>query len=169
MARANVDAAAATTFAKQARVGGQTTLEIAATGTMDQPVVKGFVELADGRMAVAQPQIAAQGLQARIDFTPEHITLSRLEGNLNGGTLSGSGGLALQGLKPRDVGLRITAQDVGFDQPLNMRSFCNADIQVTQKGEDVIVGGKVAIREAGLTEDLNLDTGIFAYLNAPRS
>jgi outer membrane protein assembly factor BamA/autotransporter translocation and assembly factor TamB len=169
MARANVNAAAAATFAKQGRAGGQATLEIAATGTMGQPLVKGFLELVDGRIAVAEPQVAVQGLQGRIDFTPERITLSRLEGRLNGGTLSGSGGLALQGLKPRDVSLRISAQDVGFDQPLNMRSFSNADIQVTQKGDDVIVGGRVAIREAGLTEDLNLDTGIFGYLNAPRT
>src|SRR5262249_14896130 len=76
VARASIDAATATKFAKQARVGGQTTLEIAATGTMGQPLVKGFVELVDGRIAVVQPQIAAQDLQARIDFTPEHITLS---------------------------------------------------------------------------------------------
>src|SRR4029453_2449219 len=103
MARANVNAAAATTFAKQARAGGQATLEIAATGTMGQPLVKGFLELVDGRIAVAEPQIAAQGLQGRIDFTPERITLSRLEGRLNGGTLSGSGGFALQGLQPRVV------------------------------------------------------------------
>ena len=169
MARANLNAAAATTFAKQARVGGQTTLEIAATGTMAQPIVKGFVELADGNISVQQPQIAAQGLQARIDFTPERITLSRLEGRLNGGTLSGSGGLALQGLKPRDTNFRIAAQDVGLDQPLNIRSFSNADIRVTQKGEDMIVGGQIAIREAGLTEDLNFDTGLFAYLNTPRT
>src|SRR5262249_20737124 len=148
---------------------GQTTLEIAATGTMGQPVVKGFLELADGRFALAEPQIAAQGLQARIDFTPDHVTLSRLDGSLNGGTLSGSGGLALQGLKPRDIKLQIAAQDVGFDQPLNMRTFGDADIRVTQNKDDVIVGGEIKIREAGLTQDLNLDTGIFAYLNAPRT
>jgi outer membrane protein assembly factor BamA/autotransporter translocation and assembly factor TamB len=169
MAHANLNAEAATTFEKKARVGGQTTLEIAATGTMGQPVVKGFLELADGRFALADPQIAVQGLQTRIDFTPERVTLTRLEGSLNGGTLSGSGGLALQGLKPRDVSFQIAAQDVGFDQPLNMRTFGNADIRVTQNGDDVIVGGQIAIKEAGLTQDLNLDTGIFAYLNAPRT
>jgi outer membrane protein assembly complex protein YaeT len=169
MAHANINAEAATTFEKKARVGGQTTLEIAATGTMGQPAVKGFLELADGRFALTDPQIAAQGLQARIDFAPERVTLTRLEGNLNGGTLSGSGGLSLQGLKPRAVSLRIAAQDVGFDQPLNMRTFGNADIRVTQNGDDVIVGGQIAIREAGLTQDLNLETGVFAYLNAPRT
>jgi outer membrane protein assembly factor BamA/autotransporter translocation and assembly factor TamB len=168
-AHAKLNAEAATTFEKQARVGGQTTFEIAATGTMSQPVVKGFLELADGRFALADPQIAAQGLQARVDLTPERVTLTRLEGSLNGGTLSGSGGLALQGLKPRDVDLRIEAKDVSFDQPLNMRTFGNADIRVTQNRDDVIVGGQIAIREAGLTQDLNLDTGVFAYLNAPRT
>jgi len=169
MAHANINAEAATTFEKKARVGGQTTLEVAATGTMGQPVIKGFLDLADGRFALSDPQIAAQGLQARIDFTPQRVTLTRLEGTLNGGTLSGSGGLSLQGLKPRDVSLRIAAQDVGFDQPLNMRTFGNADIRVTQNGDDVIVGGQIAILEAGLTQDLNLDTGVFAYLNAPRT
>jgi outer membrane protein assembly factor BamA/autotransporter translocation and assembly factor TamB len=167
--QANINAEAATTFEKKASVGGQTRFEIAATGTLGQPVIKGFLDLADGRFALADPQIAAQGLQTRIDFTPERVTLTRLEGSLNGGTLSGSGGVSLQGLKPRDVSLQIAAQDVGFDQPLNLRSFGNADIRVTQNGDDVIVGGHIAIREAGLTQDLNLDTGVFAYLNAPRT
>src|SRR5262249_47874663 len=88
MAHANINADVATTFEKQARVGGQTTIEIAATGTMGQPVVKGFLELADGQFALADPQIAAQGLRARIDFVPERVTLTRLDGSLNGGTLS---------------------------------------------------------------------------------
>ena len=43
----------------------------------------------------SQPRAAAQGLQARSTFTPERITLSGLEGRLERGTLSGSGGLAL--------------------------------------------------------------------------
>jgi outer membrane protein assembly factor BamA/autotransporter translocation and assembly factor TamB len=169
VAHANIDAAAAAVFTRQVRLAGQTTLELAATGTTAAPNLKGFLELANGRIALTQPQIAAQGLQLRIDFTPERVTLSRLDGNLNGGTLSGSGSVALQGFNPTDVNLNVKANDVGFDQPMNLRSQSSADIHVTQSGDNIIVGGQVTVQEAGLTDDINLDSGIFGYINAPPS
>jgi outer membrane protein assembly factor BamA/autotransporter translocation and assembly factor TamB len=169
VARANINAAAASTFTRTVRLGGQTTIELTAKGTAAAPNLKGFVELANGRIAMADPQIAAQGLQVRLDFTPEGATLSRLEGNLNGGTISGSGSVGLNGVTPHDLNLNIKAADVGFDQPLNLRSQSGADIHITQRGEDIIVGGQLTIQEAGLTDDINLDSGLFAYINAPRS
>src|SRR6266511_3356655 len=168
-ATSSCPAAAAAVFTKQVRVGGQTTVEIAATGTAAAPDLKGFLELANGRIAMSNPQIAAQGLQVRIDFTPDRATLSRLEGNLNGGAISGSGSVALDGFTPHDLNINVKAADVGFDQPMNLRSQSGADIHITQRGEDIIVGGQVTIQEAGLTDDINLDSGLFAYINAPPS
>ena len=35
--------------------------------------------------------------------------------------------------------------------------------------EEIVVSGQVTVQEAGLTDDINLDTGVFALISAPRS
>ena len=168
-ARASLRTAAVSAFTRNVNVAGRTTMQLAATGTVSDPKVNGYLQLANGRVAMTSPRVAAQGLEVRLDITPERLTLSRLDGMLNGGTLSGSGSVALQGLAPTDVDLRIQAKGVAFDEPLELRSLSDVDLRITQHADDIIVGGQVTIQEAGLTEDLNVETGLFAYLQAPPS
>lgn len=183
-ARANLNAGALSTFTESVRAAGRAAVEIAASGTIDAPQLKGFAELTNGRLLLDEPQVAATGLQARVDFTPTLVTLTRLDGSLNGGTIAGSGSVALEGTTPRNLDLRLKATEIALDTPLNLRSLSNADIRVTQRaadastppppGEDeappeIVVGGLVTIAEAGLTDNINLDAGIFQVLTAPPS
>jgi outer membrane protein assembly complex protein YaeT len=180
-ARANLNAGALSALTKSVRAAGRTSLEISATGTAAAPSLKGFVELANGRISIDDPQIAAQGVNLRIDFTPERATLSKLEGSLNGGTLSGSGSVGIAGMTMRGLDVNVKATDVALEAPLSVRSLTNADIHITQRADpadtsgsgeeaqEIVIGGQATIQEAGLTDDINLDTGIFQALTAPRS
>jgi outer membrane protein assembly complex protein YaeT len=169
LASVQVNAAAASTFTDAARFGGQAHVELQAGGTLASPDLRGFAELEDSSVVVREPRIAAQAIGARIDFTPERATLSRFEGSLNGGIISGSGEVAIADGTVSDVTLQVKATDVGLDEPMNLRSLSNADIQVAKKDDEFVVGGEVIIQEAGLTDDLNFDTGILAALGAPPS
>jgi outer membrane protein assembly factor BamA/autotransporter translocation and assembly factor TamB len=175
-ARANLNAGALSALTKSVRAAGRASLEVRATGTATAPSLNGFVELANGRISVDDPQIAAQGLNLRIDFTPERATLARLEGSLNGGTLSGSGSVGIAGMTMKDLDVDVKATDVALEAPLSVRSLTNADIRITQRADpsgsgdqEIVIGGQATIQEAGLTDDINLDTGIFQALTAPRS
>jgi outer membrane protein assembly factor BamA/autotransporter translocation and assembly factor TamB len=168
-AKANLNASVASAFTDAVRLGGKGNLEVAATGTVASPVVQGFAELTNGRLSMEEPTIGADGLQVRVDFTPERAVLSRLEGNLNGGTLAGSGGVNIRNGTLRDLDFNVKVTGFGLDEPMNLRSLSDADIRITQREETFVVGGTVTIEEGGLTDDINLDTGIFAALRAPRS
>jgi outer membrane protein insertion porin family len=163
----NIGAIAA--FTDAVRAEGATTLELVASGTADAPSLTGFVELADASVSVDEPEIAAEGLAARIDLAGQRATLSHLDGRVNGGTLSGGGSLEIGSGPVPDMDLTLRLQDVALDTPLDLRSLSNADIQAATRDEQIVVSGQITVQEAGLTEDINLDTGVFALIAAPRS
>jgi translocation and assembly module TamB len=136
---------------------------------MSNPQLTGALALNDVTLAVDEPNIAAEHVNARVDLAKDRMTLSTLTADVNGGTLSGSGGLAYRHGQFEDVDLQLNVRDFAFDAPLDLRSVSNSTIRVTSQGDEFLVGGNVNIREGGLTGDINFDTGLLATLNQPRA
>ena len=148
------------------RAEGESTIDVSAKGTMANPILSGNVSLKDGTLVVDEPRIAAEAVNARIDLEQNRITLSSLTANMNGGTLTGKGGLAIRGGTVEDVDVQLAARDFAFDAPLDLRSLSDSDIRITSDGDDIVVAGQVTIQESGLTGDLNFDTGLLASVTA---
>ncbi len=165
----NFNTAVAATFTDAVRTEGQATLNVAAKGTLNAPDLAGTVTLSDVMLAVDEPEIVAERLNARVELAGERITLSSLTAGLNGGTLTGSGGLAIREGAFRDVRFQLDATDVAFDAPLDLRSLSDTTVTLTERDGNLLVSGKVLIREAGLTGDIDFDTGLLATLTAPPS
>ncbi len=66
--------------------------------------------------------------------------------------------------QPRDY----VANDIAYDAPLDLRSISDSDIRITKNGDEIVVSGQVTIDEAGLTGDVNFDTGLLAAMTARR-
>ncbi len=169
VAQGNVNTAALGVFTDAVQAEGQATLNLAAKGTLDSPDLSGTLALSGVTLAVDEPAIAAENLNARVELAGDRITLSNLSADLNGGTLTGSGGLAFGSEGIRDVNLTLDANDVAFSAPLDLRSLSSATLTVTDRGDDIVLGGKITIKEAGLTGDIKFDQGILATLTAPRA
>ena len=148
---------------------GRATMQLTAAGTIANPELTGTLALNDVNLAVNEPKLAAENLNARIELAGTHLTLTTLNARVNGGTLAGSGGLSYRGGELEDVKMQLSLQDFAFDAPLDLRSLSNATVILTKQGDGLLVGGKVVIREAGLTGDINFDTGLLATLNQPRA
>jgi outer membrane protein insertion porin family len=151
------------------RADGEAMLDVAARGTLTTPDLRGSIAMADVTVAMDEPAVAIENLAARVDLAGDRVTLSTLEGELNGGRISGSGGLAVGSSGIRDVNLRVTADDVAMSAPLDLRSLSAADLQVTERDGRIVLGGKVTVKEAGLTGDLDIDSGVIASLTGPRT
>jgi outer membrane protein assembly factor BamA/autotransporter translocation and assembly factor TamB len=161
--------AAAASFTDAVRTEGRARMDVAATGTVAEPRLDGFVTLEDVVVAVDEPEIVAEQLNARVELSGDRLTLTALSALVNGGTLTGSGGLAYRNGAFEDVNVELNTKDFAFDAPLDLRSLSDGTIVVTERGDDLLVSGKVLIREAGLTGDINFDTGLLATLDQPRS
>jgi outer membrane protein assembly factor BamA len=65
-----------------------------------------------------------------------------------------------------EVNVELATRDLAFDAPLDLRSLSDADVRIASVDGDVVVSGQVTIQEAGLTGDINFDTGLLATVTA---
>ena len=164
-----LDIAAVSVVTDAVRAEGPARLQLTAGGTIADPALGGFVELTDATVLVDDPGIAAESLSARLDLAGDRVTLTTLSADLNGGTLSGSGFLTLGGEDAiSDVELQLAAEDFAFEAPLDLRSMSDFTLSLDREGDLFVVSGQVTLAEAGLTSDINLDTGLLAAVTASR-
>ena len=163
------DASLASALSEQMSANGAVTLQTAVTGTAREPSVTGFVELADGHVAMKSPLVAADALDARLELKGKQFVLTKLDGSLNGGTLSGSGMIGYEGGRLANTNLTVKADDVYFNFPEGLKTVSNVELQLQSTASGPVLGGQVVIQEGGFADDLNLDRGILAAVTAPSS
>jgi outer membrane protein assembly complex protein YaeT len=168
-ANGNLNVAVVSLFTDAVRAEGDTTLQIAARGTIAEPELNGFVDLADATFLVDEPTVAAENVNARVDLTGRRIAISGLTGRLNGGSLNGSGHIEFGTGGIADASLELVTDDVAFDAPLDLRSLSDATVTLSKSGDQYVLGGQITLSEAGLTGDINFDEGLLAAMNARRS
>ena len=122
----------------------------------------------NARAVSDEPNVAAENINAHVNLEGKQIVLTRLEADVNGGTLKGSGDVTLGEGMLSDINLEITTKDIAYDAPLDLRSISDSNIKITKNGDDILVSGQVTIDEAGLTGDINFDTGLLAAMTARR-
>ncbi|MEO8592625.1 MAG: translocation/assembly module TamB domain-containing protein [Candidatus Solibacter sp.] len=163
-----MDASVANMFTDAFRTHGPTEIHAAVGGSLSQPQAKGYVQVADGQFAIQDPRVAIEGLNLRVDLEGDRATIARLDGQMNGGSLSGRGSVTVGGgsLKDSDVSLR--AQDVYLDYPAGLKTISDIQLQLKSLAGIFALRGTVLIKEGRFTDDLNFDTGILAAATAPR-
>ncbi|MGE3276631.1 MAG: translocation/assembly module TamB domain-containing protein [Vicinamibacterales bacterium] len=166
-ANGQIDIAAVSAVTDAVRAEGPTRIAVTAGGTVAKPDLQGTIELTDGTFAVDNPRIGAEGVHARLDLEGPRITLSALDGSINGGTFDGSGYVTLGGDVIADADLQFTTRDFAFDAPLDLRSLSNSAIRISRQGQDFVVGGTVTVEEGGLTGDIDFNTAIIGAVTAP--
>jgi outer membrane protein assembly factor BamA len=160
--------AAASLLTDQIRAEGDSTLKLAARGTIAEPEVTGTVDVMNARAVSDEPNIGAENINAHLELEGRRIVLARLNADVNGGTLEGSGSVTLGEGMLSEVNLEIYANDIAYDAPLDLRSISDSTIRVTRNGDEFLVSGQVRIAEGGLTGDINFDTGLLAAMTARR-
>src|SRR5262249_11970879 len=113
--------------------------------------------------------VAIEGLNLRVNLEGDRATIARLDGQMNGGSLSGQGSVTLAegSLKDSDVSMR--ARDVYLDYPARLKTVSDVQLQLKSLANLFALRGSVLIKEGRFTDDLNFDKGILAAATAPRS
>ena len=164
--RLNIAAVALVT--DRVRAEGDSTIDVTARGTLTEPMVNGHLTVADGTLVVEDPNLAAEAVNVRLELAGNRVNIGTLTADVNGGTLTGAGGLAFGADGLSDVNVTLQTRGFAYDAPLDLRSLSDADVKITSKDGDVFVAGQVTIQEAGLTGDINFDTGLLASISARR-
>ena len=164
-----LNVAALSVLTTKVRTDGSAALRLAARGTMAAPELSGTIDLADATVASDELRVAAVNVVAHADLEGTRLKLTKLAGEVNGGTFEGAGSVAVASGSIDDADLQLSVRDFAYDAPLDLRSLSDSVIRVNRRGDQFMVAGQVTINEAGLTSDINLDEGLFAAIRAPRT
>ena len=164
----NLNAGAISVLTDRVRAEGDTTMKLLARGTVAEPDLKGTVTLRDAVAVSDEPNIAAENVNADIVLEGPRIVLTKLTGDVNGGTIEASGFVTLGDGGIADIDMRFETKDFAYDAPLDMRSLTDSELRIAREDESFVVSGRITLMEAGLTGDVNFDTGLLAAMTARR-
>ncbi len=165
----DLDAALVNAFTEAASVAGKTELHASIGGTAQQPSAEGGISLSDARIGLRSPRVAVEHLDLHIALAGRQATIAKLEGTLNGGTLSGGGTVSVGDGAIANANVSAKADGVFLDFPEGLKTVSDIALTLSGSGENLTLGGQVNILEGGFTDDLSLDRGILAALTAPRA
>jgi outer membrane protein assembly complex protein YaeT len=163
-----LDASLASLFVDGLRARGTTEVHAAVSGPAKQLKAKGYVQAADAQISLEDPRIGIDGLNLRVNLDGTRATIASLEGDINGGTLSGRGSIAYADGKIQDSDLTLTAEDLYLDFPAGLKTISDLTLKLKNVGQNLALRGTVLVKEGGFTDDLNFDKGILADATAPR-
>lgn len=162
----NLDLGLISAFTTTVRAQGATAVALNIGGTITAPEAVGYLQVTDADASLSSPRIQAEKVNMRLDLAKNRVTLSRLTGALNGGTLQGSGGFSLNGTEIENADLRVSSTGVYLDFPANLKTMSNANIFLRSTGSRFLLGGNVAVVDGSYTEPVNLDQGVLNALNS---
>lgn len=158
------DAAILAFMAPKIRAQGPAEIQIAASGTLNQPQVAGFVQVADAQLSLDEPRLAVENVQLRMELNGDRVNITTLRGVANGGTLTGFGGFRLAGGGVQDLNINVSAQGVFLEYPEGLRTVSNADLRLVSAGSQLALEGTVRIQEGTYRRDIFFDEQIMRRL-----
>ena len=164
-----LDAAIVAAFTDSLRASGATEIHAAVGGSLAQPQAGGYAQITDGQLSLQNPRLGVEGLNLRVNLEGNRATIARLDGQMNGGALSGEGSFAFSRGSLQDADLSLRARDVALDFPAGLRTVSDIRLRLKSLGDLLALRGSVLIKEGGFTDDLDFDKGILAAATAPRT
>ena len=164
-ASGNFDAAIVTSFVQAIKARGPGELRLAVTGNLPQPKVAGYVELSGASINLQTPKLAADNLNVRVNIDQDQLTIARLEGSMNGGTIAGKGTLGYSG-DALQANLNLSAKDVYLSFPQGLKTVSDTELTLRNVGEALVLGGQVQVVEGSYTDRVDLGTGLLGYIRS---
>ncbi|MBL8229868.1 MAG: translocation/assembly module TamB domain-containing protein [Bryobacterales bacterium] len=165
-ADADMDIAVLSPFAANTRMQGLSRWRLVGFGTLEQPKLAGFVEMNDGRVSLASPNIAAEHVAIRGEFTGDRFEIRTLRGDVNGGRVQGGGHLRYAASKLSEVRLNLNASNVYLNYPTGLKTVSGGELMLRDRGNDLLLSGKLEIVEGSYTDPVTLEAGLLKYLQS---
>ncbi|MCS7026607.1 MAG: translocation/assembly module TamB domain-containing protein [Bryobacteraceae bacterium] len=162
----DMDLAVLSPWLTQARVQGPSRWRLVGYGTSSEPKIAGFFEVKEGRLSLFAPQLEAEHVALRAEFTGDRVELRSLRADLNGGQLEGSGQIRLAGSELAEGVVKLQASGVYLNYPEGLKTVSDAQILLEGQRRDLMLAGTVEVAEGSYTDPLTLETGVVKYLRS---
>jgi translocation and assembly module TamB len=146
-------------------LSGSADVNVRVAGSYESPRINGTAYLANATIAtlIADERLTISNIKGGVRFNSNQAQIDSLTGVLGGGRVSVTGGALLSGLTPTRFQFNVRGEDVTVPYPENFRSTADVDLEFrgsATRGQQIatIISGKINLRRAEYTEDIDLET-----------
>ncbi len=162
----DIDAGLLTSMNRDLKAAGKLRVEATVAGTRKAPDVRGYAEMAGGKLTLRNPRIVADSLNARLDLSSQLISIREFSGTLNGGTLNVEGAIGYRDGNLTDFDIKAAMRDFFLDFPEGLKSLSNGTLTVAASDDAILVGGNIRVMESSYREPLEVGGQVLDYLKA---
>jgi outer membrane protein assembly factor BamA/autotransporter translocation and assembly factor TamB len=144
--------------------GGRATLTGRVTGAPAAPQLEGRIDLQGGEWRNASPRVAVSNLTGSVLLTRDELTISGVEGQINGGELWVAGRLKHSGLQLTSGSLAITGHGLALAIPDALKTQVNLDLVFGVDRGSLTLSGDAMVLGGGYREPISLASGLLQFL-----
>ncbi len=155
-------------FRSGLQAGGVSSVEVTIRGTMEQPQVRGRVQLLNANLRSEDMPVALSDMSGAMTFTGRRVRIDDLKATSGGGTLR-LNGTAVYEDGSASYRLSAEARQVRMRYPANITS--TVDGQVTLSGNDLqtLLSGEIIVMRLATAPDASLGNMIASLGEPPRT
>lgn len=135
---------------------GRLKLQADVSGTLEAPAVNGSVDLEDIGFIVPGLDQRLHDLKGRIRLSPRRIDIQKIDGLLDDGRLTLSGGADIRGLALGAASLKLKAHQLALEPLEDVQALLNADLRLSGTLQKSLLQGRVELVEGYYERDVNL-------------
>jgi len=124
--------------------------EVAVTGTLSAPIVRGSLQVQNAAIADINLPSALSDLNGTLQFSQNQVTIEKLTGRTGGGTVSFAGTAQLNG-KQVNFDLTANADSVRLRYPPGVSSTATAALRWSGSSNSSLLSGDITVTRLGVT------------------
>ena len=141
---------------KKLHTGGAATLNIRASGSMQDPQVIGQASFHDARLDSRDLPFRFSGMQGDIVFSRNLVRLENVRGSAASGTIQLSGIIEHHNAVPRSMNMSISLRNVHLAFPKDFKTVANADLVLKGSSDFQVLEGDVDVTRMEYVRNFNL-------------
>jgi len=154
-------------FQQTLEISGRSNLSVQISGTMEQPEVRGRLELADASLGSEELPVSLSGAGGVVFFSRRRATLQKLTAEAGGGQVHVTGDVDFAG-QPVTYRLRAEAERVRLRHPQGWTSVVDAELAFTGTNQRSLLSGEVRMARGGTRGSVDLAAILAAIKEPPR-
>ena len=160
----DLDAALVGLFTDEVAAQGRANVEVAVTGTTQNPRLGGTVELKGVQATIPKAGAVIENLNARAELLGQQITLTDATGTLNGGALTGGGTAELKNGELARVAVALQSKNSAWNIPEGLETAADLDLKLEGNRQQLTLSGDINILEGSYRERLVIERGLLNAL-----
>jgi outer membrane protein assembly factor BamA/autotransporter translocation and assembly factor TamB len=153
-------------------IGGSAVPQVSISGPLDDLRIEGDFTVADGELRLRDPNVIVTGLSVNASLGRDQARIMRIDGQINGGSLTGTGDLMYGGQEGLSGSVQTTISGMGLDFPEGLRSELDAGVtlEVTSDEEGLAgtLSGTVTVLRSAFRQPIGVVTQLLSALRAER-